>query len=171
VPVRYRFVPQAGEHYLSEAALKSKSPNYLVDEIAPRVAKSPVRFTWFAQVGEPPDRSDDPSVAWPDSRRLVKLGVITIDKPDPNTAASDRKLLFLPGTLPPGIGIADPMVTVRNAAHPVSFHQRQWRLACYRTDGGAAFLSQCCIQLGWPPRGVIGSSAAVDDVHCPQRAP
>jgi catalase len=125
LPVRYRFVPQAGEHYLDEAALKTKSSSYLMDEIAPRVGKSPVRFTWFAQIGEPADRSDDPSVAWPESRRLVRLGVITIDESPPNAAASDRDLLFLPGTLPPGIGIADPMVTVRNAAYPVSFHQRQ----------------------------------------------
>lgn len=84
-----------------------------------------MRFTWFAQIGEPMDRSDDPSAAWPEGRRLVKLGVITIDKAGPNTPASDRDLLFLPGTLPPGIAIADPMVTVRNAAYPVSFHQRQ----------------------------------------------
>ena len=125
LPVRYRFVPQAGEHYLDEAALKTKSPSYLMDEITPRVIKSPVRFTWLAQIGEPADRSDDPAVAWPESRRLVKLGVITIDKSDPNTPASDRNLLFLPGSLPPGIAIADPMLTVRNAAYPVSFHQRQ----------------------------------------------
>jgi catalase len=125
VPVRYRFVPEAGERYLSEAALNSKSPTYLMDEITPHVMKAAVRFTWFAQISEPADRSDDPSVAWPESRRLVKLGVITIDKADSNTAASDRKLLFLPGTLPPGIGIADPMVTVRNAAYPVSFAERQ----------------------------------------------
>ena len=56
---------------------------------------------------------------------MVKLGVITIDKAGPNTPASDRSLAFMPGTLPPGIGIADPMVTIRNAAYPVSFHERQ----------------------------------------------
>ncbi|MEO7326716.1 MAG: catalase family peroxidase [Dokdonella sp.] len=124
-PVRYRFVPLAGEHRLDDAALREKSATYLIDEIGPRVAKNPVQFTWFAQIGEQKDRLDDPSTAWPESRRLVKLGTISIDKSDANTPAADRSLAFMPGTLPPGIGIADPMVTIRNAAYPVSFHERQ----------------------------------------------
>lgn len=64
-------------------------------------------------------------MAWPDSRRLVRLGTFALDRVgDPGTAA-DRALAFMPGNLPPGIAIADPMLTVRNAAYPVSFHQRQ----------------------------------------------
>jgi catalase len=124
-PVRYRFAPEAGEHYLSPDALKSRSATYLIDEIGPRVAQKPVRFTWYAQIGEPGDRIDDPSVAWPENRRLVNLGVITIEKLGANTPASDRELLFLPGNVPDGIGIADPMITVRNAAYPLSFGERQ----------------------------------------------
>ena len=81
-------------------------------------------FDWYAQIAEPGDRIDDPSVAWPAKRRLVKLGTIT-----PNTVADqdaeDRKLLFLPATLPSGIEAADPMLTVRNSAHPISFAGRQ----------------------------------------------
>ena len=34
-------------------------------------------------------------------------------------------LAFLPGSLLPGIEIADPMVSIRNAAYPVSFRARQ----------------------------------------------
>lgn len=124
-PVRYRFVPQAGEHYLDAAATATKSQTYLMEEILARVVKHPVRFDWFAQIGEPGDTIDDPSVAWPNTRKLVKLGVVTLDKAGPNTPDADRNLLFLPGTLPAGIGIADPMVTVRNAAYPVSFRERQ----------------------------------------------
>ncbi|MES3151946.1 catalase family peroxidase [Sphingomonas faeni] len=123
-PVRYRFVPEAGEQYLDDAALARRSATYLIDDIAARVARAPVRFTWLAQLGEPTDRVDDPSVAWPETRRLVTLGVITIDRPGPDTVAADRDLLFLPGALPPGIAIADPMVTIRNAAYPVSFNER-----------------------------------------------
>lgn len=124
-PVRYRFVPAAGEHYLDAEAIKARGSSYLMDEITARVGKQPVRFTWFAQIGEPGDRIDDPSMPWPESRQLVELGTITINEVGPNTPESDRNLLFLPGTLPPGIGIADPMVTIRNAAYPVSFRERQ----------------------------------------------
>jgi catalase len=123
--VRYRFVPEAGEHCLDPAALQTRSATYLMDDITARVADAPVRFTWLAQLGESQDRLDDPSAAWPESRPLVKLGTIAIDRVGPNTPAADRGLVFLPGTLPPGIGIADPMVTIRNAAYPVSFHERQ----------------------------------------------
>jgi catalase len=123
--VRYRYVPGDGEHYLSPDAVKARSADYLMDEIGPRVAEHPVTFTWIAQVGDPGDRVDDPSLAWPDTRRQVTLGVITIDKAVPNTPERDRALLFLPGDVPSGIGIADPMVEVRNAAYPVSFGERQ----------------------------------------------
>jgi catalase len=124
-PVRYRFVPLAGEHYLDEATTKTRSPDYLRTEIVERLGRQPVRFEWFAQLGQAGDAIDDPSIAWPDDRTLVKLGVITIDRAGPNTALADQHLLFLPGSLLPGIGIADPMVTIRNAAYPVSFHERQ----------------------------------------------
>ena len=86
---------------------------------------TPVRFTWYAQLAEPGDVIDDPSVAWPEGRRLVKLGVLTIDHAGPNTAEADQSLAFQPGSLLSGIEIADPMVTIRNAAYPVSFHERQ----------------------------------------------
>jgi catalase len=125
VPVRYRFMPEAGEHYLDEASLGTRSAAYLFNEIVERLVKGPVLFSWLAQIGEAGDRLEDPSIAWPDSRQLVKLGVITVDEAVQNTPAFDRSLMFLPGTLPPGIGIADPMLTVRNAAYPVSYHERQ----------------------------------------------
>ncbi|TPG46025.1 catalase family peroxidase [Roseomonas nepalensis] len=123
--VRYRFVPEAGEHYLAPNALKARSATYLIDEIGPRVRAQPIRFTWYAQLSELSDAVDNPSVAWPENRRLVNLGVITIDRLAANVPDTDRGLLFLPGNLPEGIGIADPMVTIRNAAYPLSFHERQ----------------------------------------------
>ncbi len=123
--VRYRFVPEAGEHYLTDAQLAGKSPNYLTEEMTHRVGAGPVRFAWYAQISGPGDVIENPAIAWPNSRRLVKLGVITIVKMGPNTSLADKSLLFLPGTTPPGIAVADPMLTVRNATYPVSFHERQ----------------------------------------------
>jgi catalase len=123
--VRYRFVPDIGEKYLDAAALKEKGPNYLAEEIRVRVDDKPIRFTWYAQLAEVGDDLENPSIAWPETRKLVKLGVLTIDRVGSNTPAADKALSFLPGTLVPGIGIADPMVTIRNAAYPISFHQRQ----------------------------------------------
>jgi catalase len=123
--VRYRFLPAAGEHVLDAAALKTQGPNYLQEEIAARVAAAPIVFDWYAQIGETGDLTDDPSIAWPESRRLVKLGTVTITTLDPEPAKTDRALLFLPGRLPAGIEIADPMIAMRTAAYPISYGERQ----------------------------------------------
>jgi catalase len=123
--VRYRFVPSVGEQFLDPAVLKAKGPNYLSQEIATRVSTTPVAFTWYAQVAGQGDVITDPSIAWPESRKLVKLGVIRISRMASDQAASDKSTLFLPGNLPEGVDIADPMVRVRNAAYPLSFRDRQ----------------------------------------------
>jgi catalase len=123
--VRYRFVPSTGEQFLDPAVLKAKGPNYLSQEIAARVGTTPVAFDWYAQVAGSGDVIADPSIAWPESRKLVKLGVIRISRMASDQAASDKATLFLPGNLPQGVEIADPMVQVRNAAYPLSFRDRQ----------------------------------------------
>jgi catalase len=123
--VRYRFVPTSGEKFLDPAALKAKGPNYLSEEIATRVAGNAVSFDWFAQIAGAGDVIADPSIAWPESRKLVKLGVIRIARMAADQAASDKATLFLPGNVPQGIETADPMLQVRNAAYPLSFRDRQ----------------------------------------------
>jgi catalase len=123
--VRYRFVPEAGEHYLDEATRKSMGPNYLSEEIAKRIAAAPIRFVWYAQLAGSGDKIEDPSTAWPETRTLVKLGTISVERMAPDQATADKSLLFMPGTFPNGIEAADPMLAVRDAAYPISFSERQ----------------------------------------------
>ncbi len=103
---------------------KAKSANFLQQDIAQRLAKGPVSFDWFAQIAAKGDVIDDPSVAWPSNRKLVKLGTITLTKVVADPAA-DRRLLFLPANMPAGIEAADPMLGIRNASYPISFSHRQ----------------------------------------------
>lgn len=123
--VRYRFVPVNGEQFLSADALKSMGPNYLRDEIETRVAKGPIVYEWFAQVAAQGDVIADPSIAWPESRRLIKLGTIKIERMVTDQAAADKATMFLPSNVPAGIEPADPMLTLRSAAYPISFGERQ----------------------------------------------
>jgi catalase len=123
--VRYRFVPEAGDKYLDAAAAASKGPNYLMDEIAERVAKGPVAFDWFAQIAQSGDKADDPSTPWPDDRQLVKLGTLTLTGKPADQEGLSKSLLFLPNNVPDGIEPADPMIDVRSAAYPISFSERQ----------------------------------------------
>jgi catalase len=123
--VRYRLVPKAGEQFLDPASLKTKGPDYLIQEIGERVAKGPVEFDWFAQIAGPGDVIDDPSIAWPESRKLVRLGSIAITSLTADQARADKATLFAPGNLPAGIAAADPMVAIRNAAYLLSYRHRQ----------------------------------------------
>jgi catalase len=122
--VRYQFIPDTGEHSLAPDEQATKSADYLSEELTARVTADPVRFTWYAQIAEDSDVIDDPATAWPDNRQRVPLGHIVIDQVGPNSAKADRSLAFNAGTLLPGIEIADPMLTIRNASYPNSFHER-----------------------------------------------
>jgi len=124
VYVRYRLIPRAGESYLSSEDLKKRGANFLRDEVSERIAKGPIVFDWYAQIAEDGDKIEDPSIAWPEDRKLVKLGAIKIDKlvDDPNL---DKQTMFLPGDSQSGIAPADPMLILRNKAYPISFRNRQ----------------------------------------------
>lgn len=48
-PFRFRFVPVQGEEILPAEEAAKRDPNYLMDEIGPRVAKEPAKFQVLAQ--------------------------------------------------------------------------------------------------------------------------
>jgi catalase len=123
--VRYRLVPHAEARYLTPEERKARGPTYLQDEIANRIAREPVAFDWFAQIARPGDKIEDPSIAWPESRRMVKLGTVTLNKLVADGEASQRTLVFLPGQPHLGVEPADPMLVLRNTAYPISLGQRQ----------------------------------------------
>ena len=123
--VRYRLVPQVDEKYLSSDERKAQATNYLQDDIVKRIAAAPVVFDWYAQVAESGDKIEDPSIAWPETRKMVKLGTFTLTKEPANPDAAQLGLLFLPGQPHPGVEPADPMLVLRNKAYPISFKERQ----------------------------------------------
>jgi catalase len=125
VYARYQFVPRAGEHYLTPDERKAKSGSYLQDEIVQRAAKEPIVFDWYAQIAEKGDAVEDPSIAWPDTRKLVKLGTFSLTRQPSDLKTAERTLVFLVGQPHPGVEPADPMLVLRNTADPISFGQRQ----------------------------------------------
>jgi catalase len=120
---RYQLRPVAREKFLSKEQVSKMGPDYLIDEISDRVRRGPVKFKLMLQVAEQGDKVDDPSIAWPDSRKKVELGTIAITKPTTESHTAD-KLLFLPGAVVSGIEAADPMIAARSAAYPISFVRR-----------------------------------------------
>lgn len=122
--VRYQLQPVAGETHLSKEQISTMGPDYLTDEIRERVRRGPVKFKLLAQVAEPDDKVDNPTIVWPESRKKVELGLISITKAVADSQAAEKKLLFVPGALVPGIEPADPMIAVRSAAYIVSLSRR-----------------------------------------------
>ncbi len=105
--------------------LATAGANYLQAELPARLAKGPIAFTWYAQIAEEQDAIGDPSIAWPESRQLVKLGTIRIDRLVADPVARDKGTLFAPLNVPAGIDPADPMLGIRQGAYPLSFEHRQ----------------------------------------------
>ena len=122
--VRYVIAPQQVVHITAEEAAKLP-PNHLFDDLAKRIAQKPLVFHLKAQLAEPGDQTKDASQPWPDDRKQVDLGVLTLTKVVPNSAEAEKKLLFLPTNLTPGIELSDdPLPSVRAGAYGVSFGRR-----------------------------------------------
>jgi catalase len=122
--VRYLVVPENVVHITPEEAAK-QSPNYLFDDLAKRIAQKPVVFHLKAQLAAPGDQTRDASQPWPEDRKVVDLGVLTLTKVVPDSSEAQKKLLFLPTNLTAGIELSDdPLPSVRTAAYGVSFGRR-----------------------------------------------
>ncbi|HEV3018423.1 MAG TPA: catalase family peroxidase [Burkholderiaceae bacterium] len=124
-PVRYIMAPEKVVH-LTPAEADKQAPNFLVDDLPKRIAKKPVVFHLKAQLAEPGDQTKDPSQPWPDTRKVVELGVLTLNKPVADSLAAQKKLLFMPTQLTDGIELSDDLLPiVRAGAYTVSFARRQ----------------------------------------------
>lgn len=123
--IRYQFITEAGEKYITPEESIKESADYLFTEIKKRIAERPIKFKLYAQIAEDGDKIEDPSIAWPDSRQRVLLGEITLTKLSENTPAEDKKYVLNPGNIPDGIEMADPMLELRSKAYPISVKERQ----------------------------------------------
>jgi catalase len=124
--VRYRIVPEAGIDHIDAAAAAAKGPNYLFEEIEQRVAKASVKFKLVVELAEAGDTVDDVTVHWPDSRKQVELGQITLTGHQPNDAPEQKYVIFDP--IPRVDGIepsADPLLELRAAVYLLSGRRRR----------------------------------------------
>jgi len=122
--VRYVIAPEKLVHITPEEAAK-QSPDYLFEDLAKRIAQKPLVFHVKAQLAEPGDQTKDASQPWPEDRKLVELGVLTLTRVVPDSPEVQKKLLFVPTNLTAGIELSDdPLPSVRAAAYGVSFGRR-----------------------------------------------
>jgi catalase len=122
---RYRIVPVATAAYLTDEQTAKAAPGYLGDEIRQHVQREPIKFKLLLQIAEKGDKIEDPSIAWPESRRTVALGTLAITSIAADDDAKQKSLVFMPNNLVDGIEVEDQMVNARAGAYAVSFGRRQ----------------------------------------------
>jgi catalase len=119
--VRYQIIPVNGQELLSPEQVAKAGPNYLFDELPQRLKTGEAKFRLLAQVAAKDDVINDPTVVWPDDRKLVELGVIHLEAPVADNAAAEKALAFNPLILVDGIAPTnDPVLLARPAAYAVS---------------------------------------------------
>jgi catalase len=123
---RYRIVPEAGNEHLDDATAKSKSANYLYDELAERIAKGPIRFEILVQLAEDGDVVDDATIHWPEERRLINFGQIVLTEEAADNEPEQKKIIFDPIPRVDGIEPSDdPLLELRAAIYLISGRRRR----------------------------------------------
>ncbi len=120
VPVRWVFSP--AEPFPGG---QSSDPNYLFDALIARIYRAPLQWHLMLIVGQPGDPTDDATLPWPDSRRQIDAGTLTIDGIQSEDASPTALLNFDPLVLPDGIAPSDdPLLSARSAVYSESFTRR-----------------------------------------------
>ena len=122
---RYRWMPEAGEAYLSADHASARSANFLREELVSRLRNGPVVFRLLLQLAGEDDPTDDVTALWPADRPLVQLGRLEITGISQTGADDERRLVFDPTNLTDGIELsADPILLARSAAYSISYDRR-----------------------------------------------
>jgi len=120
--IRWRLVPEAGEHSLPERERDSVDPDYLMTEILQRL---PVRFSVRALLAEDGDPTHDSTLPWPAEREQVEMGVVELTGPDTEREQGDDVLVMDPMRVTPGIEPSeDPILHIRKHAYSESVRRR-----------------------------------------------
>jgi catalase len=123
--VRYTLAPQARGRRLRPWESRRRARDYLQSEIRERVTAGTVTFTLELQIAEPGDPVDDPSAAWPSSRRRVRAGVLQVTGVDSEREQGGDVLVFDPTRVTDGIECSDdPVLRFRPRAYSESVRRR-----------------------------------------------
>ncbi len=122
---RYQILPEAGLKTLTVGQLAKEGPNYLFDDMTARLKAGPVKFKLVAQMANATDQTKDGSMVWPDDRKIVELGTLTLTTVAPDNATLQVNSAFNPIFLTEGIELSDdPLVPLRSAVYALSVAHR-----------------------------------------------
>jgi len=125
-PVRWRFVPRDGTKEMTPEEMKAAPRDFLEKNLIERTSKAPAVWDMIVYVGEPGDPQDNPTLAWPETRKHFTAGTLTITKATPQQKGmACEPINFDPLIMADGIGPTnDPILLFRSPAYAVSFAKR-----------------------------------------------
>jgi catalase len=123
--VRWSLLPAAQPVAVYPDDLAKRGPNFLEQDITERVHNGPQRWTMVVTVANPEDPTADPTKAWPEDRRTVEVGTLTVQRIEAEQDGPCREINFDPTVLPTGIRISDdPFPAARSAVYAKSYNLR-----------------------------------------------
>jgi catalase len=137
--VRWSLLPSANPVSVPPDELAKRAPDFLEQEITERIKSGPLRWTLVIHVAEAGDPTSDPSQAWPQNRRAIDVGTLTVQNIDPEVNGPCRDINYDPTVLPRGMGTSDdPFPAARSSAYRRSYDLRTAEAADYpHTAAGA----------------------------------
>jgi catalase len=122
---RYQIIPVAGAQYLTKEAADAAAPDYLMTDISERVKVNAVQYKLLLQIADKGDEVNNATVQWPESRKIVELGTLTLKSVVADSKAKEKTLMFNPLQLTEGIEASqDPILLARPTSYAVSFGRR-----------------------------------------------
>ena len=122
--VRYHLLPDAGEQLLSPDVAKTKSADFLIEELDQRLASGPVRFSYQVQIAADGDSTVDPSRPWR-SQQTVTVGTLDITGIETEREHGGDIVVFDPMRVTDGIEPSDdPVLRFRTLAYSASVKLR-----------------------------------------------
>jgi catalase len=130
VPVRWATVP------MQPAVIQANSPdddsadtaarkNDLFDDLIVQEHEHPLQWRLVLTLGQLGDSTADATLAWPDDRRHIDAGVLTIDQVSSEDNGACTDINYDPLVLPPGIEPSDdPLLSARSSVYARSFTLR-----------------------------------------------
>jgi catalase len=123
---RFRIRPDEGTEHLSNEAAAALSPNFLFEELGPRLSRKPVKLNISVQMAEPGDNVADASTAWPANRKEIPFGTVTLASRVDDKTPERRKIIFDPVPRVDGIDPSgDPLTQVRADLYLLSGRRRR----------------------------------------------
>jgi catalase len=125
-PVRWRFVPRDGTKEMTAEEMKAAPHDFLEKNFIERTRKAPAVWDMIVYVGEPGDPQDNPTLAWPETRKHFTAGTLKITSAAPQQkGVGCEPINFDPLVMADGIAPTnDPVLRFRSPAYAVSFAKR-----------------------------------------------